>query len=65
MKSNETIKIVALVIMTAALLYRKYGKKLKTQGWGIKRSKSIFSSQASDDDYEPYSKKKEENQSSH
>ena len=60
MKSNETIEIVALVILAAALLYRKYGKRLKTEEWGIKKSKSIFTSQPSDDDYEPYSKKKEE-----
>jgi hypothetical protein len=57
MKSNEIIKIAALVILTAALLYRKYGKSLKSAGGGIKKSKSIFSSQSSDDDYEPYSKK--------
>jgi hypothetical protein len=57
MKSNEIIKIIALVIMTAALLYLKYGKSLKSEGWGIKKSKTNFSSQSSDDDYEPYSKK--------
>lgn len=59
MKSNEIIKIVALVIMTAALLYRKYGKRIKTEGWSKKGGKTIFGSQSSDDDYEPYSKKNE------
>ena len=59
MKINETIQIAALIALTAALLYRKYGKKNKTKDGGgiLTKGKSSFSSKTSDDEYEPYSKK--------
>jgi len=59
MKNNEIIQIAALVVIAAALLYRKYGKKKKTDGRGEKSmpGKSPFSSQSAEEDYEPYSKK--------
>jgi hypothetical protein len=56
MKNNEIIQITALVALAGALIYRKYWKKNKTPE--KKESKSFFSSQSSDNDYEPYSKKK-------
>jgi len=62
MKNNEIIQIGAMVILAGALLYRKYGKKLRADQKNEKRipGKSIFSSQVADDDYEPYSKKEEQ-----
>jgi hypothetical protein len=58
MKNTEIIKVAALIILAAALLYRKYGKKNSRTGIGKKiPAKSIFTSQPGDDDYEPYSKK--------
>lgn len=59
MKNNEIIQFAALFTITAALLYRKYGKKNKSkEGTGkTQAGKSLLSSRASEDDYEPYSKK--------
>jgi hypothetical protein len=59
MKNTEIIKVTALIILAAALLYRKYGKKKKTElGAGKKMpGTSILSSNPADDDYEPYSNK--------
>jgi hypothetical protein len=59
MKSSEIIEFAALSALTAALLYRKYGKKNRTkQGMGnMITGKSPLSSKSADDDYEPYSKK--------
>jgi hypothetical protein len=61
MKNNEIIQIGAMVVLSGALLYRKYGKKFKADQKGEKRipGKSVFSSQTADDDYEPYSKKEQ------
>jgi hypothetical protein len=61
MKNTEIIKVAALVALTAALLYRKYAKKNKagTSASGKKTDKPVFSSGAGDDEYEPYSKKRE------
>jgi hypothetical protein len=61
MKTSEMISIALPVILAAALLYRKYGK-------GNKRRDSIeqgmppkqgFNVRSSDDDYEPYSNKRD------
>jgi hypothetical protein len=62
MKNNEIIQISAMVILAGALLYRKYGKKIKAgqKNDGRIPGKSIFSSQAADEDYEPYSKKEQQ-----
>jgi len=51
-----------MVILAGALLYRKYGKKIKAgqKNDGRIPGKSIFSSQAADEDYEPYSKKEQQ-----
>jgi hypothetical protein len=59
MKNNQIIQIAAMVIIAAALIYRKYFKQKKTGGQSEGRlpGKSLFSSHSSDDDYEPYSKK--------
>jgi len=48
-----------MVVLAGALIYRKYGKKNKTEGKKDNKlpGKSLFSSQSADDDYEPYSKK--------
>jgi len=55
MKNNEIIQITALVVLAAALIYRKYGRKKKA---GAQTEyKMPGESQASDDDYEPYSDK--------
>jgi hypothetical protein len=55
MKNSEIIKFIALFIIAAALLYRKYGKK------AVKGAKSEpgmpKGSHAVEDEYEPYSKK--------
>jgi hypothetical protein len=58
MKNTEIIKVTALVILAAALLYRKYGKKKKSENsTGEKIThKSKLSSHSADEDYEPYSK---------
>ena len=60
MKNNEIIQIAAMVVLAGALIYRKYGKKNKTEGKKESKlpGKSLFSSHSTDDDYEPYSKKK-------
>ena len=59
MKNTEIIKVVALVALTAALLYRKYKKKKKPDesSAGKKTDKPTFLSGSAYDDYEPYSKK--------
>jgi hypothetical protein len=59
MKTNEIIQIAVMVALAAALLYRKYGKKKKTDERSKKNlaDKSLFSSQSTDEEYEPYSKK--------
>jgi hypothetical protein len=59
MKNNEIIQIAASLVLVAALLYRKYGKKNKTkEGAGnLITGKSPLSPKTADDDYEPYSKK--------
>ncbi len=48
-----------MVIIAAALIYRKYFKQKKAGGQSADKmpGKSPFSSKPSDDDYEPYSKK--------
>jgi hypothetical protein len=61
MKNTEIIKVAALLLLTAALLYRKYRKKKPAAGKGQKLpAGSIFASHDADDEYEPYSKKKSE-----
>jgi hypothetical protein len=58
MKNTELIKVVAILGLTVALLYRKYKKKNSGAAAGKKMpDKPMFSSHHADDDYEPYSKK--------
>ena len=59
MKNNEIIQIAAMVALAGALLYRKYGKKYKTEAKKESKlsGKSAFSLHSEDDNYEPYSKK--------
>jgi hypothetical protein len=55
MKTSEIIKFIAVFIIAAALLYRKYGKK---DGNSKKSDSGIpGKSHTDEDEYEPYSRK--------
>ena len=54
MKNSEIIQIAAMVVLAAALIYRKYGKNKKAGE--TTDHKMPAKSHSSDDDYEPYSK---------
>jgi hypothetical protein len=56
MKENEIIQIAVMVALAAALIYFKYRKKKKTGE--LPDHKMPGKSQAAEEEYEPYSKSK-------
>ena len=56
MKENEIIQIAVMVVLAAALIYFKYRKKKKTGE--PTDHKMPGKSQAPEEEYEPYSKSK-------
>jgi len=59
MKSKDIVVLVAVLLVLAVRLYRKYGNKVKDDSaTGTKsNADSKISSFTKDDEYEPYSKK--------
>jgi hypothetical protein len=59
MKNNEVIQITAMVVIAAALVYRKYFRNKKTGGAAAGRmpGKPHLTSHPNEEEYEPYSKK--------
>ena len=58
MKNKEIIQIGAMAVLAAALLFRKYWKKNRSEKGRVKRmaGNSLFSSSPQDEEYLPYSK---------
>ena len=59
MKSKDIVVLVAVLVVLAVRLYRKYGNKVKDDSAATTKtnSDSKFFSSTGEDEYEPYSKK--------
>jgi hypothetical protein len=59
--NNHELIVVAVLLLSAAMLYRKFANKNKGKAGLSDKTKSgsLFSSASDAEEYEPYSKKKD------